>query len=356
MCWQLESMVEKRVISEKAQMVLKTLVERYIADGQPVGSKTLAAQPRVTVSSATVRNIMADLEDKGYVTSPHTSAGRVPTAMGYRFFVDSLLEMAPLGTQDLQQMRRQLDPDWSAHQLVQSTSGILSDVTRMAGLVTIPRREQVTLRHVEFLSLSERRVLVILVLADHEVQNRIIYTDTDYTEIQLKEASNYINQSFAGRSLRHIREQLITAMKSDQENLNGLMKATLEVAEKAFEQDEADGYVLAGQENLVEISPDMARDDIRNLFQAFSLKGDILHLLDRCLAGEGVQLFIGEESGYELLDDCSVVISPYRVDGQLVGVLGVIGPTRMAYNRVIPVVDATAKLLSAALGSSLPRH
>jgi len=349
-------MVGKSEISEKAQWVLKALVERYIADGQPVGSKTLAAHTRVAVSSATVRNIMADLEDKGYITSPHTSAGRVPTAMGYRFFVDSLLEMAPLGVQDLQQMRRQLDPDWSTQQLVQSTSSILSDITRMAGLVTIPRREQVTLRHVEFLGLSERRVLVILVLADHEVQNRVIYTDVAYTEIQLKEASNYINHSFSGRSLRQIREQLISAMKSDQENLNSLMKATLEVAEKAFEQEESGGYVLAGQENLVEISPDKARDDMRGLFKAFSLKGDILHLLDRCLAGEGVQLFIGEESGYELLDECSLVISPYRVDGQLVGVLGVVGPTRMAYNRVIPVVDATARLLSTVLGSSIPRH
>jgi len=349
-------MVDNIHISEKAQMVLKSLVERYIADGLPVGSKTLAAESRVTVSSATVRNIMADLEDKGYVTSPHTSAGRIPTAQGYRFFVDSLLDMAPLGSQDLAQMQRQLDPDWSTQQLVQSTSSILSNITQMAGLVTIPRRDQVTLRHVEFLSLNANRVLVILVLADHEVQNRIIYTNEAYTEIQLKEASNFINQSFTGRSLGRIREQLINAMKSDRENLNGLMVATLEVAEKAFEQEEAGDYVMAGQENLVEISPGQPLEDIRNLFKAFSLKGDILHLLDRCLEGDGVQLFIGQESGYELLDECSVVISPYRVDGQLLGVLGVIGPTRMAYQRVIPVVDATARLLSAVLASTQSRH
>ena len=349
-------MTDKSEISEKAQMVLKTLVERYIADGTPVASKTLAAQSRLAISSATVRNIMADLEDKGYVSSPHTSAGRVPTALGYRFFVDSLPAMAPLGSQDLLQMRRQLDPDWSTRQLVQSTSSILSEITQMAGLVTIPRRDQVMLRHVEFLSLNANRVLVILVLADHEVQNRIIYTNESYSEIQLREAANYINQSFTGRSLRRIREQLITAMKSDRENLNGLMEATLDVAERAFEQDESNGYVMAGQENLVEISPGQALEDIRNLFKAFSLKGDILHLLDRCLEGQGVELFIGQESGYELLDECSVVISPYRVDGQLVGVLGVIGPTRMAYSRVIPVVDATARILSAVLGASGPRH
>jgi heat-inducible transcriptional repressor len=349
-------MVDNIHISEKAQMVLKSLVERYIADGLPVGSKTLAAESKVTVSSATVRNIMADLEDKGYVTSPHTSAGRIPTAQGYRFFVDSLLDMAPLGSQDLAQMQRQLDPDWSTQQLVQSTSSILSNITQMAGLVTIPRRDQVTLRHVEFLSLNANRVLVILVLADHEVQNRIIYTNEAYTEIQLKEASNFINQSFTGRSLGRIREQLINAMKSDRENLNGLMVTTLEVAEKAFEQEEAGDYVMAGQENLVEISPGQPLEDIRNLFKAFSLKGDILHLLDRCLEGDGVQLFIGQESGYELLDECSVVISPYRVEGQLLGVLGVIGPTRMAYQRVIPVVDATARLLSAVLDSTQSRH
>ncbi|MFT4719573.1 MAG: heat-inducible transcriptional repressor [Candidatus Azotimanducaceae bacterium] len=349
-------MVDNIHISEKAQMVLKSLVERYIADGLPVGSKTLAAESRVTVSSATVRNIMADLEDKGYVTSPHTSAGRIPTAQGYRFFVDSLPDMAPLGSQDLAQMQRQLDPDWSTQQLVQSTSSILSNITQMAGLVTIPRRDQVTLRHVEFLSLNANRVLVILVLADHEVQNRIIYTNEAYTEIQLKEASNFINQSFTGRSLGRIREQLINAMKSDRENLNGLMVATLEVAEKAFELEEAGDYVMAGQENLVEISPGQPLEDIRNLFKAFSLKGDILHLLDRCLEGDGVQLFIGHESGYELLGECSVVISPYCVDGQLLGVLGVIGPTRMAYQRVIPVVDATAQLLSAVLASTQSRQ
>jgi heat-inducible transcriptional repressor len=351
-------MVDNIHISEKAQMVLKSIVERYIADGLPVGSKTLAAESRVSVSSATVRNIMADLEDKGYVTSPHTSAGRIPTAQGYRFFVDSLLDMAPLGSQDLAQMQRQLDPDWSTRQLVQSTSGILSNITQMAGLVSIPRRDHVTLRHVEFLSLNANRVLVILVLADHEVQNRIIYTNEAYSEIQLKEASNFINQSFTGRSLGRIRKQLITSMKSDRVNLNGLMQTTLEVAEKAFEQEEeeAGSYVMAGQENLVEISAGQPLEDIRNLFKAFSLKGDILHLLDRCLEGDGVQLFIGQESGYELLDECSVVISPYQVDGQLLGVLGVIGPTRMAYHRVIPVVDATARLLSAVLDSTHPRH
>ena len=250
---------------------------------------------------------------------------------------------------DLQQLSRSLDPDMTSHELVESASGILSEVTRMAGLVTIPKRGQVLLRHVEFLSLNDNRVLIIMVLDDHEVQNRVIYTKEQYTEIQLKEASNFINHQFSGQALSHIRSSLISSMQTDRESMNSLMQTTLEVAEQAFDSEVKDDFVIAGQENLFELD---ALEDIRELFRAFSLKGDILHLLDRCLETEGVQLFIGQESGYELLDECSVVTSPYKVDGELVGVLGVIGPTRMAYERVIPIVDATARVLSAALDSS----
>lgn len=350
-------MSENPEITDKAQRLIKTLVERYIEEGQPVGSKTLAAHAGLQVSPATVRNIMSDLEEKGFVTSPHTSAGRVPTARAYRLFVDSLIQVEPLAGYDLESLRRHLDPDMSAQELVESASGMLSEITHMAGLVTIPRRDQVLLRHVEFLPLNDNRVLVIMVLDDHEVQNRIIYTQQKYTEAQLKEASNYVNQSFMGQSLRRVRSRLISSMKSDRENMNSLMRTTLEVAEKAFEQEEEkNDYVLAGQENLLDLYQNEALEDLRELFRAFSLKGDILHLLDRCMETDGVQLFIGQESGYELLDEWSVVTSPYRVDGELVGVLGVIGPTRMAYERVIPVVDATARVLSAALEPSHPNE
>lgn len=341
-------------VSEKAQRLLKVLVEQYIADGQPVGSKRLSEASDVQISAATVRNIMSDLEDKGYVTSPHTSAGRVPTVRAYRLFVDSLIRVEPLGRYDLQNLRRKLDPDMSSQELVESASGTLSEVTHMAGVVTIPKRDQVYLRHVEFLPLSDHRVLVIMVLDDHEVQNRIIYTRQQYSEVQLKEASNLINQSFIGQTLRSIRARIISSMQSDRENLNSLMRTTLEVAEKAFEHHEAPDFVLAGQENLLDCYQARALEDVRELFKAFSLKGDILHLLDRCMASNGVQLFIGQEAGYDILDECSVVTSPYYVRGELVGVLGVIGPTRMAYDRVIPVVDATAKILSAAFDSSTP--
>lgn len=334
-------------VSEKGKLLLKALVQQYIADGQPVSSKSLADSGAVSVSSATVRNIMSDLEELGYVSSPHTSAGRIPTALGYRFFVDSLIKVDPLDSKALFTLNRTLDPDLSSMELVETASGILSEITRMAGLVTIPKRDQVTLRHVDFLSLQGKRVLVILVLDDHEVQNRVIYTKEAYSEIQLREASNFINQHFTGLPLGSVRARLITSMKSDKENMHSLMATTLEVAEQAFDQEETSDFVLKGQENLLNTS--QALENIRQVFQAFSMKGDILHLLDRCMETDGIQLFIGQESGYQVLDELSVVTSPYSVDGKLVGVLGVIGPTRMAYDRVIPIVDATARLLSAAL-------
>lgn len=339
-------------INDKAKYLLKDLVECYIREGQPVGSKRLAERSRISVSPATVRNIMADLEEKGFVRSPHTSAGRIPTVRGYRFFVDSLITMEPLDHSDLQNLSRQLDPDMSSQELVELASGMLSEITSMAGIVTIPRRDQVILRHVEFLPLNDNRVLVILVLDDHEVQNRVIYTREPYSEAQLKEASNYINQCFTGQTLPRIRRELISSMQHDRQNMDSLMHTTLEVAGQAFESETEGDYVLAGQENLFELAEHRALEDIRNLFKAISLKGDILHLLDRCMNTDGVQLFIGQESGYEVFDECSLVTSPYQVDGELVGALGVIGPTRMAYDRVIPIVDATARVLSAALDAS----
>ena len=343
-------MANPRALNEKSQLLLKTLVEQYIVDGQPIASRMLADSASVSVSPATVRNIMSELEDLGYISSPHTSAGRVPTALGYRFFVDTLIEVSPMDTFDLASLNRSLDPDMSSQELVESASGILSEFTRMAGLVTIPKRDQATLRHVDFLSLEGNRVLVILVLDDHEVQNRVIYTKQDYSEIQLREASNFINQNFNGEALGNIRDRLVSAMRLDRESMSSLMQTTLEVTDKAFDREEISDFVVKGQENLLATS--QALDDIRQLFQAFSMKGDILHLLDRCMESDGVQLFIGNESGYEILDECSVVTSPYHVDGNLVGVLGVIGPTRMAYDRVIPIVDATARLLSAALDNN----
>lgn len=341
------------IINERAQQLLKVLVESYIENGLPVGSKKLLDQSDLTVSPATVRNVMADLEEKGYLSSPHTSAGRVPTPMGYRFFVDCLINVEPIENSALLKLGKRLDPDMSYQELVASASSLLSDVTHMAGVVTLPKREQVLLRHVEFLHLSEKRVLVILVLDGHEVQNRIIYTQREYSENQLKEAANYINQSFAGEPLSNIRKGLLDSMQSDREHMDSLMQTAMELAGKAFSTEEVSDYVVAGQENLFELAREQALESLRDLFHAFSLKGDILQLLDKCTDTQGVQLFIGEESGYKPLDECSVITSAYQVEGELVGVLGVIGPTRMAYNKVIPIVDATARILSVAMDASL---
>ncbi len=346
-------MSEPTEVSDKARHLFKVLVEKYIQEGLPVGSKNLVESIELKISPATARNIMSDLEERGLIHSPHTSAGRVPTELGYRFFVDSLISVERLRDRELNQLGVRLDPDLDSTKLVQTASAMVSEVTSMAGLVTMPRRELVTLKHVEFLRLSGTRVLVILVLDDHDVQNRVIHTKEPFSEIQLREATNFLNAQFSGHSVQRIRQQLISSMRNDRESMNALMVRALDVAEQALAEDEAEGdFVMAGQENLFELAQQEAMADIRELFKLFSLKGDILHLLDKCMDSAGVQLFIGQESGYEPLDSCTVVTSPYLVDGEVVGVVGVIGPTRMAYERVIPVVDGTARLLSAAMDES----
>jgi len=338
------------VVDERAQLLFKLLVERYIADGAPVASKMLASSPEIEVSSATVRNIMAELEDRGLVRSPHTSAGKVPTNMGLRFFVDSLLSVRPLDEARVHQVEHELNPDLSPQELVESASNLLSHLTRMTCIVTLPRRDQVALRQVEFLPLSGDRVLVILVLNDREVQNRVIHVDRVYDDTELTQAANFINREFGGLSLLSIRHALLESMQNDKDSMNELMQTALNVASRAFaETDEQSGQqlVVAGETNLLDMSGDTAT--ARTLLDAFSRKGSILHLLDRCLESQGIQLFIGDESGYKLLDDVSLVTSPYEVNGELAGVLGVVGPTRMAYQEVIPVVDVTARVLGAAL-------
>jgi heat-inducible transcriptional repressor len=339
-------------VNERAQHLLKLLVERYIEDGVPVPSKQLAVG--FGVSSATVRNVMSLLEARGLVTSPHTSAGKVPTQRGFRFFVDTLISVQPLTIETVDQLKSQLNPDLGATSLVEHASRLLSHITHMAGLVTVPRLELNSLRHVEFLPLSGQRVLVILVINEREVQNRIIHTDREYSESELQQAANYISQEYGGRPLAYVRSALIDGMRVDKDRMDRLMQTAFDVASKAFEQDiSPDGdYVVAGETNLLDAADDTELDTLRQLFDAFSRKRDILHLLDRCLRTEGVQLFIGEESGYRVLDEYSVVSAPYSVEGEVIGVLGVVGPTRMAYQRVIPIVDATAKLLGAALAPS----
>ena len=343
----------KKTLNERARQLLKALVEHYIREGQPVGSRTLARVTGMELGPATIRNVMADLEDMGFVRSPHTSAGRIPTVSGYRFFVDSLLTVKALEQGVIEDLRAQLDPDKDIRALVESASALLSDVTRMAGLVTIPKREQLSLRQVEFLPLSDHRVLAVLVINEREVQNRVIHTERHYSVSELQQATNYLNAQISGRDLIGTRNALLQEMHDVRETMNTMMLAAVEMAEKAFSDsaDSADGgnYVLAGQTHLMEFAELSNVDKLRQLFEAFNRKRDILHLLDQCLNAQGVQIFIGEESGYDVLDECSVVTAPYTVDGKVLGVLGVIGPTRMDYERVIPIVDVTARLLGAAL-------
>lgn len=335
-------------VGERAQRLFKMLVEHYLAEGDPVGSKTLASSTELAVSPATVRNIMADLEARGLVSSPHTSAGRVPTHQGLRFFVDSLISVQPMDARSVGRMRGTLDPDMTPHQLVEAASRMLSRVTHMAGLVTVPRPEQLSLRQVEFLPLSGKRVLAILVVNDREVQNRVIHTDREYDDTELHQAANYVNREFGGQSLLAIRTGVLDSMQNDKDRLDALMQTALDVASKTFtESDEEAAYVVTGESNLVESLASV--DAVRDLFDAFTRKGAIVHLLDRCLETDGIQLFIGEESGYRPLEDYSLITARYEVNGDVAGVLGVIGPTRMAYQKVIPVVDVTARLLGSAI-------
>lgn len=339
----------KDTISDRSQQVFKLLVERYLRDGQPVGSRTLVDSANLSLSPATVRNVMADLESRGYLHSPHTSAGRIPTARGLRFFVDSFLTVQHLNQHLLQQVKQELNPDLEKTELLANASELLSQLTHLAGLVTVPKQKHLLLRHVEFLPLSNQRILVILVVNEREVRNLIIHPKHEYAAHELEQAANYINYTYCGMELDKVRQQLLAALRSDKQELDRAMQAALDVADQALanpEQERKD-YVLAGTANLLGYAEGI--DTLRGLFDAFARKRDILHLLDNCLQAEGVQIFIGEESGFDVLHDFSVVTAPYHIDGSIIGVLGVIGPKHMQYDHVVPAVDVTARLLSNAL-------
>ncbi len=341
-------------LSERASILLKTLVESYIREGQPVASSALVRSSGLSVSSATVRNVLVDLEERGYLTSPHTSAGRVPTAQGYRFLVNTLM-VSPQAEQLGVDLRDYLNPDLSSRELVRSASELLSTLTHQAGLVMMPRTDEALLRHVEFLPLSGERVLVILVLGDHDVQNRIIHTRETFGREALQQAANYINRAWAGKPLSQIRAGVLKAMASEREQIDSMMRRAIEAASEAMQAPESSpDYVVSGEAHLLEQASAEHFDRLRDLFQAFQSKQDILHLMDRCIEAQGVQIFIGEESGYEVLDDYSVITAPYQNGQHSVGVLGVVGPTRMAYDRVIPVVDLTARMLGAILSRNHP--
>lgn len=342
-------------LSPRAEVFLKALIERYIADGQPVGSRTLAKQTGLDLSPATVRNIMADLEDLGLIRSPHTSAGRVPTQLGYRVFVDSLLTAKLPRPGNLKQIEGGFSAAAAgkdAQQLVESASQILSQLTKLAGVVRLPRRDFGSFRHLEFLALSPGRVLVILVTQDGRVHNRVIQTDKTYSPAELTQASNFFNEMYSGKTLADVKRALVAAMQRDSEDMQQMMRTAVAMAHKVFTEDThapGDDLVVSGESNLWDVPELGDLTKLRKLFDAFNTKRDLLHLLDESGRASGVQIFIGAESGYQAFEELSLVTAPYQADSHTLGTLAVVGPTRMPYEEVISIVDITARLLSSAL-------
>jgi len=334
-------------LDPRARQLLRTLIARYIHSGEPVGSQTLARHAGLDVSSATIRNILADLEEVGLLSAPHTSAGRIPTAQGYRLFVDSLLQVRPLPEGEVARLRSELPPGSGTQALLGSASELLSAMTHFVGVVSVPKREQFAFRRIDFVPLEGQRVLAILVFADNDVQNRIIQTRRPYDAGELERVAGYLNTHFAGRSVADIRATLLRELRSARDEMGLLLAQSVELAEQVLVPTN-DDMVLAGQTRLMGVQELADLDRLRELFEAFARKREILQLLERTVRAPGVRIFIGEETGLAPLEGVSLVTAPYAAGGHVLGVLGVIGPTRMAYDRVIPVVQAAADALGDA--------
>lgn len=337
-------------LDPRSRILLKTLIEHYIVEGQPVGSRALSRFSGLELSPATVRNVMSDLEEMGFITSPHTSAGRIPTALGYRFFVDSLLTVQPLEELKLKELKGHLQPD-QPQRVINAASHLLSDLTQFAGVVVSARRDTMKIRQIEFISLSENRILLIIVSMSGDVQNRILITQRAYSPSELTMAANYLTENFAGLGFDDIRARIQEELKQLRADMSELLNATVEAGDAAA-HDDSGNYVVSGETNLLDVedlSSNVGR--LRELFKLFEQKTGLIQLMDLSNRAKGVQIFIGDESGIAQLDGCSVVTAGYKVDGRVVGSVGVIGPTRMAYDRVIPIVDITARLLSNALSN-----
>lgn len=338
-------------LEPRALTLLKTLVERYIAEGQPVGSRALSKLSKLDLSPTTIRNIMADLEEMGFVSSPHTSSGRIPTPRGYRVFVDTLLTVQPVSENTIES-NLQLSPQLGKPQkIISNAAQMLSSLTRFAGVVLSPQHES-AFQQIEFLRLSEKRILLVIVTPNGDVQNRLLLTEVDYIPSQLNEAANYINSNYNGLSFNEIRLRLQDELKEIHSDLSKLMQTAIEAGDEAV-SDNSEDVVIAGENNLLSVN-DFAYDinSLRKLFDMFEQKTALMQLLDVSSKASGIQIYIGGESQLLPMDDMSVVTAPYQVNGKIVGTLGVIGPTRMAYQKVIPIVDITARLLSNALSQT----
>lgn len=335
------------MLDDRAKLLLKTLVERYIADGQPIGSRTLSKTSGLELSPATIRNVMADLEELGLIASPHTSAGRIPTARGYRLFVDTMLTARPSDVDVVRPLAEQLQPD-QPKRVIANAAQLLSNLSNFVGVVTAPKKASV-FRHMEFLRLGDKRVLLILVAPDGDVQNRVLFTAQDYTQSQLIEASNYLNAHYAGLTIEAVRERLKGEIDVLRDEIAALMQAAVQLSSEAA-SEEAEQVVVSGERKLLEVN-DFGHDmnSLRKAFDLFEQKTQLMRLLDGSSRAEGVRIYIGGESGMVPIEELSIVSAPYEVDGQIVGTLGVIGPTRMAYERMIQLVDITARLVGNAL-------
>ena len=343
-------------LNSRQELLLKALVESFISDGQPVGSTKLSQTQNIAISSATIRGVFGDLEDLGYIYSPHKSAGRVPTELGYRMFVDKMVKVQPVDINLIKKLKINLTKDHERKSIIKKTNEVLSSITELTGIISLPTQKNAELKQIDFLKLSDDKILAILINKNNDVENKIINLDRVYSPSELQEASNYLNAIISGQSVLHIRKILLNELEEMRKDMNSIMSSAITFGKKLFldtdDSNNESDLLVSGQTRLMNCKELSDIDTLKTLFEAFSEKNNILHLLDKSISSDGVKIFIGAESGYNVLDDCSIVSAPYRFDNDVVGVLGVIGPKRMAYDRVIPIVDITAKLLSEALKSS----
>jgi len=339
------------MLNDRSQLLFKNLMGLYLNEGKPIGSTTLAKCPEVGLSSATVRNVMADLERMGLIHSPHTSAGRIPTDKGYRFFVDSLLTYQPLSQQGEARIRQELSLTLSQDALMSSASQMLSGITGMASLVLMPNREQGILRHIDFVALGDTRVLVVLVFNEQDVQNRIIELDAAVTADELIKVANFLNEQCVGMSLANAKRSLIERMNQIRSTTNEFMLSVIEATDTVLSEhiQQKIPFLVSGQSNLLNYHELAETDKLKSLFHAFEHHSEMLAILDKSMNAQGVQIFIGHECGSQIYQDCSIVSTPYEVEGEVLGVLGVVGPSRMNYEKVVPNVDVMAKILGSLL-------
>ena len=339
------------MLNERSQLLFKNLRGLYLNEGKPVGSSKLASLPEVGLSSATVRNVLAELEKMGLLDSPHTSAGRVPTDIGYRFFIDSMLTYQPLSEQSEMSIRNELTNGLNQDDLLESTSKVLSGITGMTSLVLMPKKEQEVLRHIDFIPLSSSRVLVVLVFNDNDVQNRIIELDKDFSADELQETANFLNAQCLGKNLAEAKNLLVSRLDMIRATTNEFMSSIVTATDNVFEEqiEKQIPFLVAGKTNLLNYQELASSEKLKALFNAFDEHTHMLNLLDKSMQAQGVQVFVGNECGNEIYQGCSIITTPYEVEGEVLGVLGVVGPSRMNCEKVVPRVDVTAKILGSLL-------